>query len=86
MYIFDVRCCCSIWYNIYDILVGSNLKITEVADIIDNPKTGLIHLTNNTPISKYNLLHLFKEIYEKDVQIVDEKDYICVFSCYNGVA
>lgn len=35
----------------------------------------LFHLTNNTPISKFDLLSLFSNIFKKNITISDEKDY-----------
>ena len=36
---------------------------------IDNNTTGLYHLTNGIPISKYDLLHLFKNHTNKHIKI-----------------
>lgn len=47
--------------------------------IIDNKPelAGLIHLTNNTSISKFDLITLFNEIYKRNILITDDKDYVC---------
>lgn len=56
----------------------TTLELAKFIDwVIDNPIVGLIHLTNNDSISKYNLLHIFNDVYQKDLIIVDEKDYVC---------
>lgn len=51
--------------------------------VIDNPYTGLVHLTNGQPISKYDLLTVFNNVYNKGIMIIDEKDYICDKSFIN---
>lgn len=51
--------------------------------VIDNPYTGLVHLTNGQPISKYDLLTVFNNVYNKGIKIIDEKDYICDKSFVN---
>lgn len=65
----------------------SGVTTLELAKFIDwviaNPLTGLIHLTNNQAISKYDLLHLFNDVYEKNIIILDEKDYVCNKSFLN---
>lgn len=54
-----------------------------IAWILDKDFTGLVHLTNNQPISKYNLLKLFAKIFKKDIIISDSKDYKCDKSFIN---
>ncbi|MGJ1235748.1 dTDP-4-dehydrorhamnose reductase family protein [Sphingobacterium multivorum] len=55
----------------------TTLELAKFIDwVIDNPLTGLLHLTNNQPISKYDLLKIFNEVYRKDLKILDEKDYV----------
>lgn len=44
---------------------------------ISHPLTGLVHLTNGVPISKYNLLSKINSVYGKDISILDDKDYVC---------
>lgn len=34
--------------------------------VIENPLSGLVHLTNGTAINKYDLITIFKEIWNKD--------------------
>lgn len=42
----------------------------------NNSITGLVHLTNNEKISKYNLLILIKEVFElKDIEIQESSSY-----------
>ncbi|MFW2136100.1 dTDP-4-dehydrorhamnose reductase family protein [Chryseobacterium sp. TY4] len=50
---------------------------------IDNPLTGLVHLTNNQSISKFDLLHIFNNVYGKNLVILDDKDYNCDKSFIN---
>jgi dTDP-4-dehydrorhamnose reductase len=38
--------------------------------------TGLLHLTNNTSISKFDLLSLMNSVYKKNIDILDDKDYV----------
>jgi dTDP-4-dehydrorhamnose reductase len=45
--------------------------------VIDYPITGLIHLTNGMPISKYDLLKKINFIYNKGIEIQSNKDFIC---------
>ena len=51
--------------------------------ILENPKTGLVHLTNSQPISKFDLLHLFNDVYDKRLTILSERDYVCDKSFIN---
>lgn len=54
----------------------TTLELAQFIDwVIENPLTGLCHLTNNDSISKFDLLHLFNAIYSKQLIISDEKDY-----------
>lgn len=50
---------------------------------IENPFTGLVHLTNSQPISKFDLLTVFNDVYQKGLIIEDKKDYICNKSFIN---
>lgn len=65
----------------------SGVTTLELAKFIDwqikNPETGLLHLTNNVKISKYQLLQLMNQIYHKDIVINSDKDYICDKSFLN---
>jgi len=69
--------------------IWSGVTTLELAKFIDwaigNPLTGLVHLTNNEAISKYNLLRVFNTVFEKNLTILGEKDYICnkSFICTN---
>ncbi len=45
--------------------------------VIENPFAGLIHLTNNQPFSKLNLLKLIKDVYNKTITIAEDEDFIC---------
>jgi dTDP-4-dehydrorhamnose reductase len=56
----------SIWGGI------TTLELAKAMDIaIKQEKTGLIQLSNDIPISKYDLLKLFKEIWQKDDIIIN---------------
>lgn len=74
--------------NGYKSNIWSGVTTLELAKFIDwlieNPLTGLVHLTNNQPISKYDLLQIFNDVFEKDIRITDEKDYICDKSFINS--
>ena len=45
--------------------------------VIEQPITGLLHLTNGMPISKYDLLQKINAIHDKEIRIESSKDYIC---------
>lgn len=51
--------------------------------VIENPLTGLCHLTNNDSISKFDLLQSFNTIFDKKLAISDAKDYACNKSFVN---
>ena len=54
----------------------TTLELSKFIDwTIENPLTGLVHLTNNEPISKFDLLHIINDVYEKHLTILDDKDY-----------
>jgi dTDP-4-dehydrorhamnose reductase len=62
----------------------TTLELSKFIDFaIDSETTGLFHLTNNIPISKFDLLHALNEIYKKGLYISDEKDYKCDKSFVN---
>lgn len=62
----------------------TTLELAKFIDwVIDNPLNGLFHLTNNQAISKYDLLHIFNDVFDKNVTILAEKDYICNKSFVN---
>lgn len=49
----------------------------SIFELINDDSTfGLIHLTNNHPISKHDLLLLFKEAFSKEVDILPNDGYI----------
>lgn len=65
----------------------SGVTTLELAKFIkwqfDKDFTGLVHLTNNDPISKFDLLNIFNQIYKKNLVINDLKDYKCDKSFIN---
>ena len=46
-----------------------------IENAIEQPLSGLIHLTNGKRISKYDLVNLFKNVFEKDVMVVPDNHY-----------
>jgi len=54
----------SIWSGVTTIELAKAIKW-----FIDNDTTGLYHLTNGIPLSKYDLLHLFKKYTNKNIEI-----------------
>ncbi len=46
-----------------------------IKNAIERPVSGLIHLTNGKRISKYDLVNLFKNVFEKDVLVIPENHY-----------
>lgn len=53
----------------------TTLEMAKAIDAaIGQGTTGLIHLTNGVPISKYDLLSLFKEIWKRDDINIDRDD------------
>lgn len=65
----------------------SGVTTLELAKFINwqlkNPETGLLHLTNNEKISKYDLLDLIKKVHNIDISINSDKDYVCDKSFFN---
>lgn len=64
----------------YTSAIWSGVTTLELAKaivfLIENKQTGLSHLTNGIPINKYDLISLFKEIWEKKNIVIlpyDEK-------------
>lgn len=59
--------------NGYTSAIWSGVTTLELAKAIENvvekPLVGLVHLTNGQPINKYDLLSIFKEIWNRDVNI-----------------
>lgn len=55
--------------NGYTNAIWSGVTTLELAKainhIISNPIYGIVHLTNGEPLSKYDLLNLFKEVWDK---------------------
>lgn len=45
--------------------------------VIENPIYGLINLTNGDPISKYQLLNYINTIYNRNLILTADKDYVC---------
>ena len=54
----------SIWSGVTTIELAKAIKW-----FIDNNTTGLYHLTNGIPLNKYDLLHLFKNYTDKNIEI-----------------
>ena len=54
----------AIWSGVTTIELAKAIKW-----FIDNDTTGLYHLTNGIPVNKYNLLHLFKNYTNKNIEI-----------------
>ena len=54
----------AIWSGVTTIELAKAIKW-----FIDNDTTGLYHLTNGIPINKYDLLHLFKNYTNKNIEI-----------------
>jgi dTDP-4-dehydrorhamnose reductase len=65
----------------YTHAIWNGVKTLELAKFIDSylqepVLSGIIHLTNNQPISKYDLLHEIKKVYELDqISIIPFADY-----------
>lgn len=57
----------------YTSAIWSGVTTLELAKsvhhVINNPITGLVHLTNGIPINKFELLSIFKRIWNKDIEI-----------------
>ena len=51
--------------------------------ILEKNIIGLVHLTNNEPISKYDLLNIISKVFNKDIVVSDKKDYKCDKSFIN---
>ena len=54
----------AIWSGVTTIELAKAIKW-----FIDNSTTGLYHLTNGIPVNKYDLLHLFKNHTDKNIEI-----------------
>jgi len=61
-------------------VIWSGVTTIELARFInwsiENNMTGIYHLTNNQPISKYDLLCLFKEYTQKNIEIIPDERMI----------
>lgn len=44
---------------------------------INNPSTGLVHLTNQQPISKFDLLDIINRTFSRNINITPSFDYYC---------
>ena len=55
----------AIWSGVTTIELAKAIKW-----FIDNDTTGLYHLTNGIPVNKYDLLHLFKNYTNKNIEIL----------------
>ena len=55
----------AIWSGVTTIELAKAIKW-----FIDNNTTGLYHLTNGIPLSKYDLFHLFKKYTGKNIEII----------------
>ena len=51
--------------------------------ILNSSTTGLVHLTNNVPISKFDLLTILNKVHRKNLSISGDKDYQCDKSFIN---
>lgn len=71
----------------YNNNIWSGVTTIELAKFInfaiDNNLKGLVHLTNNIPISKFELLHLINKVHNLNLIISDKKDYKCNKSFLN---
>ena len=55
----------AIWSGVTTMTLADAIK-----DIVEgNDISGLVHLTNNVAINKFDLLNIFKEVFEKDIII-----------------
>ncbi|MRM97103.1 dTDP-4-dehydrorhamnose reductase family protein [Riemerella anatipestifer] len=62
----------------------TTLELAKFIDwVIENPMIGLFHLTNSVPISKFDLLNIINEVYNKKVIIKSDRDYVCNKSFIN---
>ena len=64
----------NIWGGVTTLELANFIKF-----IIENKPelTGLVHLTNNKSISKFDLITLFNEIYNRNILITGDKEYVC---------
>lgn len=66
--------------NGYKSSIWSGVTTLELARfiswVINENLTGIFHLTNNEPISKFDLLKLINEVHKNNVEILSESDYV----------
>jgi dTDP-4-dehydrorhamnose reductase len=64
----------------FDKVIWTGVTTIELAKAIElaiqNNLTGLRHVVNNTTINKYELLQLFKQHFNKDIEIERKSDYV----------
>lgn len=66
--------------NGFDKVIWTGVTTVEFAKAmekaLENNLTGLRHVVNNDTIDKYSLLNLFKEHFNKDIEIHRKSDYV----------
>ena len=64
----------------FDKVIWTGVTTIELAKAIekalDNNLTGLRHVVNNERIDKFSLLTLFKQYFNKDIEVVPKSDYV----------
>lgn len=64
----------------YASAIWSGLTTIELAKFIiwslDKEITGLVHATNSVGISKYSLVNLINEIFDLNIVVLENKDYV----------
>lgn len=64
----------------FDKVIWTGVTTIELAKAIEkalnNNLTGLRHVVNNERIDKFSLLTLFKQYFNKDIEIVPKSDYV----------
>ncbi len=73
----------------YTKAIWTGITTIELAHAIEhaiiNNYSGLYHLVNNTRISKFELIHLFREVFEKDNVLIEPyDDYVVDKSLINS--
>lgn len=76
--------------NGYTKAIWTGVTTIEIAyaieKAIDEEKTGLYHLVNNARISKYDLINMFRTVFEKDdIEIKPYDDYVVDKSLISSV-
>ena len=66
--------------------VTTNYLVKLVGDVIENHSTlsGLYQVTSRQTISKYELLCLLREAYDRDVDILPDESFFCDRSMWGG--